>query len=178
MCQASDLKARAATRPIKSESKSSSVAFKQGAEAAPAAFRNQSNPAVHTRTAINSARNTNSNSVCEDNTSDDVDRVCPGDRELAKTIVHLINDLHRNIGKKNSLLADLLRIAARDGHCNFLETLLEHESAGRGRTLQMPVVIKDDDDTASDSFAERQLRSRSGAGNATVCSKGSSKDAV
>jgi hypothetical protein len=99
--------------------------------------------------------------------TDELNKVAHEDQELAKTIVHLISDLHRRVGRRDNLLAAVLRVAAEEEHCDVLKQLLDPKPPTIYIAPEAPIHIKDEETTSSDGLSKRRLRNRSAASYAS-----------
>jgi hypothetical protein len=158
MCPAKDLKAITEARSAKIDPSTSAVSFTQNASTALELLHSDSNVVLPSRVVLQSATLSNSNPDNEDPTIDEADR--SRNRELAKTIVHLITELHRHVGKKDSVLAALLRNSAEEMCCDDVTQLLAPQPVVVYRSPELPNLIKDDEYNTSDSIAERPRRTR------------------
>ncbi len=103
---------------------------------------------------------TTSGSASENMTCDELEHVPSSDRELAKTISHHINMLYRNVGKKESVLAALLRAAANEEHCDVLKNWLQPKPAVVNALPVQPITIDRDDNDNDGTASEEQVVKR------------------
>jgi hypothetical protein len=168
---AQDLKAIAETPPAKADPSASAFSFKQNAGTSLHSLHPDSNGVLPSRGVLRPSTLINSNPDSEDRTMEELNRLPISNREEARTIIHLINDLHRKLGKKDSVLTALLRNSAEEVLCDFVTQLLAPKPAVVYRPPEIPNLIQDDGDNTSDSIAERPRRSRRCAGAGARTSK-------
>lgn len=109
-------------------------------------------------------------------TNEDLEQVTARDRQLAMTITHHINMLYRYLGKRECLLAEVLRAAAKDEHCDVLKRWLEPQPAVMRAAPAQPVIIKaDDNDKDNDGGPELQRSRAPVTRHASKCDQGSRK---
>ena len=109
-------------------------------------------------------------------TNEDLEQVTAGDRQLARTITHHINMLYRHVGKRECLLAAVLRAAAKDERCDVLKRWLDPKPTVVYAAPAQPIVIKaDDNDNDNNGAPELNRRRASVTRHAGKCDQGSSK---
>ena len=110
---------------------------------------------------IKSSGNDDANPYTDRVAGGELDRVSSSDRQLAKTICHMMKNLYRNVGKTESVFTSLLRAAAEEEHCdvNLTKWFQSRSSLENDKAAAVPkVIVVEDDDRASDS--SRDLRGR------------------
>ena len=115
---------------------------------------------------IKSSGNDDANAYSDHVAGGELDRVSSSDRQLAKTISHMMKKLYRNVGgKTESVFTSLLLAAAEEEHCDvnlrkwFQSRGPPRTSAENDKAAAVPnVIVVQDDDRVSDS--SRDLRSR------------------
>jgi hypothetical protein len=103
--------------------------------------------------------------------AEELNQVSHDEGVLAKTIVHLINDLYRRVGRRDAVLASVLRAAAEEDNCDVVKQWLDPKPSTAYIAPEAPILIKDDDNTSSDGVSKRRLRNRSAPSHASDDSK-------
>ncbi len=109
----------------------------------------------------------------------ELDGVSSSDRQLAKTIGHMMKKLYRNVGKTESVFTTLLRTAAEEEHCdvNLRKWLQSRSSLENDKPAAVPnVIVVEDDDRASDSSRDLGGRGASGKRSRSSAPQGAAKD--